>query len=91
MEKLIEEYIGILNGDEPASHKFWRVEERTRQDKREPGVIITEMSRSKMRLNLLRLLDHSVITLNDLEGFSEELREDLCHVAKIWASESDTE
>lgn len=28
MEKLIKEYVDYLNGDEPASTKFWRMEKR---------------------------------------------------------------
>lgn len=33
------------------------------------------MSRSKMIHNLIRLLEEGAISLEDLEGFSEELRE----------------
>jgi hypothetical protein len=28
MEKLIKEYIELLNGDESSSHKFWKLYER---------------------------------------------------------------
>ena len=82
MEKLLQEYAGILNGDGLASDKFWVLDERIRQDKRNPGVLITEMRRSRMRANLLRLLDYKVITPEDLECFSDELREDLCRVMR---------
>ena len=78
MKKLLQEYAEILNGDGLASEKFWALEDRIRQDRQNPGVLITKMSRSKMRINLLRLLDSKVITASDLEGFSDELREDLC-------------
>ena len=80
MEKLLQEYTEILNGDGLASDKFWALDERIRQDKRNPGVLITEMSRSKMRTNLLRLVDCEVITAEDLDGFSNELREDLLRI-----------
>ena len=89
MEKLIGEYTEILHGDGFASDKFWALEERLRQDKRNPGVLITEMSRSRMRANLLQLLSSEVITADDLVGFSDELREDLSWVTRNWGAEPD--
>jgi hypothetical protein len=89
MEKLLQEYAQILNGDALASDKFWTLEERIRQDKRNPGVLVTEMRRSKMHTNLLRLLDCEVITAEDLDGFSDELRGDLLRVLKRWENEID--
>lgn len=83
MEKLLQEYAEILNGNALASDRFWALEERIRQDKRNPGVLITEMKRSQMRTNLLRLLDCEAITADDLEGFSDELRENLCWACQI--------
>ena len=87
MEKLLQEYAEILNRDGLASEKFWALDERIRKDKRNPGVLITEMSRSRMRTNLLHLLDCEVITPEDLDGFSDELREDLLRVLKRWENE----
>ena len=49
MNKLIMEYIGLLNSTEPASKRFWALDKRIREDKCNPGVLITEMRRSKMR------------------------------------------
>ena len=91
MEKLLEEYAELLNGDGLASDKFWALEKRLRQDKRNPGVLITEMSRSKMRTNLLQLLSGEVITADDLADFSDELREDLNRVMRNWEAEPDVE
>ena len=85
MEKLLQEYTEILNGDGLASEIFWALDERIRQDKGNPGVLITEMKRSRMRTNLLRLLDCEVITPEDLDGFSDELREDLLRITEGWA------
>ena len=89
MEKLLREYTEILNGDALASDKFWVLEERIQQGKRNPGMLITEMSRSKMRTNLLCLLDCEVLTPKDLSGFSDELREDLLRVLKRREKEID--
>lgn len=82
MEKLLHEYADILNGDGIASDKFWALDERIRRDKGNPGVLITEMRRSRMQTNLLHLLDCGVITADDLDGFSDELREDLSWVVR---------
>ena len=41
MEGLVKEYANFLNDDKkPASEKFWELEKRIKEDKRQPGVII---------------------------------------------------
>lgn len=74
MERLIKDYIAYLSGDEPASTKFWEMEKRIKYDKRTPGVCI-ELKRGDMMFDLVRLMNDGVITFDDLEGFSDELRE----------------
>ena len=37
MERLNKKYIKLLSSDEPASVKFWKLDERIRKDKRKPG------------------------------------------------------
>ena len=88
MDKLVKEYIDLLSGDKLPSDKFWTLEERVRQDKRNPGVLITEMRHSRMRSNLLNLLGYDVITVDDLVGFSKELRQDLEQIVKSRSEES---
>ena len=74
MEKLTREYAVILAGSGAASDKFWKLEKRINEDKRHVGVVAT-MSRSKMYQNMLALLDEGVITLDDLDEFSDDLKE----------------
>lgn len=81
MGKLVEEYKEILDSDGLASEKFWALEKRVNGDKRSPGVLI-DMRRSRMRDNILGLLQWNVIKLGDLEGFSPELQEDMAHCVK---------
>lgn len=38
MDKLNKEYMVILNGDGNASEKFWKLEERIKEDKKDCGV-----------------------------------------------------
>ena len=73
MEKLCREYAAMLTGDGSASEKFWELDKRIYEDKRSPGVIL-EMKRSLMDHNIMQLLDEEVISLDDLEGFSDEFR-----------------
>ena len=48
MEKLIDEYMEMLSGEDLASEKFWALEKRVNEDKRRSGVLIERMSRSTM-------------------------------------------
>lgn len=75
METLINDYEAILVSAADASDKFWKLEKRIRNDKKKSGVCVTEMSRSQMFANIMVLLDEKVIMLDDLEGFSDSLRE----------------
>ncbi|MDD6651229.1 MAG: multidrug transporter [Eggerthellales bacterium] len=73
MEKLIGEYMEILSGEGRASERFWALEERIREDKKCPGVIVHDMRRSTMHYEIARLVRDGVITLDDLDGFSEDV------------------
>ena len=81
MERLNGEYAALLAGDGKASEKFWALEKRIRNDKQNVGVV-ARMSRSNMYFNLLALLGEGVIKPDDLDGFSEELREKLAFAIK---------
>ena len=74
MEKLNKEYVELLTGDEPASKKFWALEERIRADKNTPGVRL-QLKKSETDWDLVALMREGVITAADLDGFSEELKE----------------
>ncbi len=74
MERLCRDYSELLNGDGAPSEKFWALHDRIKDDKRGIGVLI-EMRRSLMLQNLVRLLREAVITPEELDGFSDELRE----------------
>lgn len=74
MERLVKEYIEVLNGTGNASDKFWELEERIKKDKKHPGVML-ELSKGNMIFDIVALINSGVITAADLEGFSDELRE----------------
>lgn len=81
MKKLNKEYIEILSRDGSAAQNFWDLENRVFKDKRSVGVVI-DMRRSRMLINILDLLKDHVINLEDLDEFSEELREAVIQITK---------
>lgn len=74
MDKLNKEYIELLSEDADPSDKFWRLEKRIRQDKKDAGVQL-ELSRSNLIFNLIALIKEGAISFDDLKEFSDELRE----------------
>ena len=74
MEKLEEGYVKLLKGKGNPSDKFWKLEKKIKTDRKHIGVVI-EMSKSDMLYDLLKMLREKVITTDDLEDFSDELKE----------------
>ena len=74
MGRLCDEYIELLNGDGDPSEKFWQLDKRIRSDKRNPGVQL-EMTRTNFLYNIIALINNDVISIEDLEDFSDELKE----------------
>lgn len=74
MDKLNKEYIEILGGEGKPSDKFWKLEKRIKEDKRDCGVQC-KMSRSNQFNIIMSLLSEGVITLEDLDDFSEDLKD----------------
>jgi len=62
MEKLNKEYVALLSGKGNASDKFWKLEKRIREDKKDCGVQC-EMSRSNQFYIMLSLLNEGAILL----------------------------
>ena len=74
MERLIDQYIEMLNGGSEASSRFWALEERINRDKLSSGVIANDIRLSTMHREIANLLTDNVITLNDLDGFTEDTK-----------------
>lgn len=77
MDKLIEEYKDILNSDTSSSDKYWALRKKIYEDYKSPGVLARDVSRSNMFIILLGLLRDEAITMDDLDEFSDELKEDI--------------
>lgn len=74
MDRLSKEYIKLLSRDANASERFWELDKRLREDKRKVGVQ-ARMSRSNLLYNLESLLREGAVKPDDLEEFSDELKE----------------
>ena len=81
MEKLIKEYSKLLNSSEPASEKFWALEERIKKDKKNPGVIL-EVSKSEAIWDIATMIKKKVITTEDLSDFSSDLKDAVQEILK---------
>ena len=76
MGRLLGEYATMIAGHGLASERFWKLQERLQKDVRKVGVR-SDMRRSVMDMNLWSLLHEGAITKDDLDGFSNELRQSL--------------
>ena len=74
MQRLLDEYHALIVSDETPSTKFWELEKRLKHDKHLAGVMVT-MARSKLLFNIRQLILEGAITMDDLDEFSDELKE----------------
>ncbi len=81
MERLIHEYIELLNQPKSSAERFWELEKRIKQDKKKTGVLC-EMRCSTMIYSIASLVFEGAITLDDLSDFSEDLQNDVKSLLK---------
>lgn len=81
MEGLIQEYKNLLNDSSPASSKFWALEKRIKLDKKKPGVLV-RLDKQEMVFNIVGLINDGVINMDDLEEFSDGLKETVKHMLR---------
>ena len=79
--RLNKEYIELLRGDGSEADKFWELCKRIREDRRCAGVQISMRGSDPLSI-ICRMINEGVITLGDLDEFSEELREKLTFVLR---------
>lgn len=81
MDRLNKEYIKLLSEDINPSDKFWQLEKRIKEDRKRAGVQL-EMSHSNLIYNIVSLIKDGAINLEDLEEFSDELKETVRFISK---------
>lgn len=74
MDRLNKEYIELLSEDADPSEKFWSLDKRIKEDRKRTGVQI-DMRRSNLIYNIISLINDGAISYEDLEEFSDELKE----------------
>lgn len=74
MDRLNKEYIELLSEDTNPSEKFWRLDKRIKEDRKKTGVQL-EMSRLNLINNIISLINDGAISFENLEEFSDELKE----------------
>ena len=78
---ILPDYIGFVFAEssrrvtpDKAAQLRQELDKRIKADRRKPGVII-EMRKSEMLYDIVALINDKVITQDDLEEFSDELKE----------------
>ena len=70
--KMLKEYIALIESPKEPSTKFRELKERISNDVKTPGVVIV-MTKKDMFFNIVDLINLGAITMADLDGFSNEL------------------
>lgn len=76
MEGLAEEYIALLRLPEAGASRFWKLQKRIENDSRHPGVSL-ELRNSEVIWDIVTFVREGVIAVEELEGFSDELVEEV--------------
>ena len=90
MDRLNHEYIELLSGGEDPSTKFWALVDRIKDDRHRVGVTV-RMSRSEMIYIIAELVRDEAISLDDLEEFSDDCKDAIKMLLRIYDDEDDTE
>ncbi len=74
MERLLKEYVNLLQCKKPASTKFWDLEKRIKKDKKNPGVQM-QLDKGEAIFDIVTMINLGIITQEDLADFSKDLKE----------------
>lgn len=77
-----KKYMDLLGSNESASIKFWKLEKRIKNDNKNPGVVL-QLRKSSMIFDIVSMINLKVITLDDVEDLSEELKDRIKTLLKI--------
>jgi hypothetical protein len=72
MEQVCRKYISVLSEDAPASERFWTLDKEMKKDKKNPGVLVTDLRRSTALFLIADLAKNKVITEDELHEFSDD-------------------
>lgn len=73
---IIEKYKELLDSEESATDKFFKLQEQIHKDSHSTVFRLPRrFSRNDMYLNIMALLNSKIISIDDLSEFSEELQD----------------
>lgn len=76
MEKLLREYVGLIQGDGIPSERFWNLEERIKKDRQKLGVRIAP-DKNTMCFDVVRLIKEEAISYEDISDFTSEFQKEI--------------
>ena len=76
MERLLKEYVKMLQSKKPASTKFWDLDKRIKADKKNPGVQM-QLDKGEAIYDIVKMINLGIITQEELADFSDSLKADV--------------
>ena len=76
MERLLKEYVKMLQSKKPASKKFWDLDERIKADKKNPGVQM-QLDKGEAIYDIVKMINLGIINQEELADFSDSLKADV--------------
>lgn len=76
MERLLKEYVMMLQSKKPASTKFWELDKRIKADKKNPGVQM-QLDKGEAIYDIVKMINLGIITQEELADFSDSLKADV--------------
>lgn len=76
MDRLLKDYIKLLKSSGNPSDRFWKLEKRIKEDRKHQGVSM-RIEKSETIWNIVSLIRLNVIAIDDLDGFSTGLIEEV--------------
>ncbi len=86
--RLNREYVELLSRDDSDAEKFWELYKRMCRDKCCTGVQV-QMRYSELLTDLCRMINEGAISYEDLDGFSDELREAVIRITSYNLNETE--
>ena len=74
MERLLKEYVKMLQSKKPASTKFWDLDKRIKADEKNPGVQM-QLDKGEAIYDIVKMINLGIITKEELADFSNDLKE----------------
>ena len=82
MEGLLRQYAELIDSPTLASERFWELEKRIKKDRRHMGVLV-DLKKTEVVWDIAIYIKEEIITMKDLDGFSEELVEAVKVMLKV--------